>query len=525
MKRQTIILGTGLSLIMALMPAPARALTDEEVFRDFRFNFVNPGARSLGLGGAFIAAADDATAAQANPAALHYVYRQELFLEYRAVRPDTQAFTPSAPIGGVTNLDPFGSSNNPDPFFLELQSVNNREDRSFPSFASYAVPFNLGQRRARVAVSRQVVLDVENTLSDGQEETSLRFATNEFPLWVNDGNLDCAEAEIGTLQFYSVCNTVSGGLDAELVHYNVSVSYSFLDDFSLGVTATLATLDMTSEVLNVAEDPRGVLGSVNPRVDIGGGVLSPLQTRTSIDDSDSAFTYSIGLHWHPDKVFPTGISPIKFGLVYRKGAELEVEETKTELDAATGQFVVDSTTPPFGNTLREPDRFGLGISYDLGQHWTFALDGERIQYSDLLENYRSGINFFTSANIADSFPDVTFSDLKFDVDDATVVHAGAEFFARSQGGWGFAVRAGYFNAPDNRIRLEQVTSTNADPVVKARIEAAFRDVFRGGEDDNHVTAGLSLNTPGGFQLQIAGDFSDAGNEFLASTIFRFGKTQ
>nr|HRC87947.1 UPF0164 family protein [Thermoanaerobaculia bacterium] len=36
----------------------------------FKFNLSTPGARSLGLGGAFLALADDATAAYSNPAGL-----------------------------------------------------------------------------------------------------------------------------------------------------------------------------------------------------------------------------------------------------------------------------------------------------------------------------------------------------------------------------------------------------------------------------------------------------------------------
>ena len=40
-----------------------------------QFSFSNPGARSLGLGGAFVALADDATAAWANPAGLVQITR------------------------------------------------------------------------------------------------------------------------------------------------------------------------------------------------------------------------------------------------------------------------------------------------------------------------------------------------------------------------------------------------------------------------------------------------------------------
>ncbi len=46
--------------------------------------FTNPGARSIGLGGAFAAIADDATAAFANPAGLVQILRPEISIELRA---------------------------------------------------------------------------------------------------------------------------------------------------------------------------------------------------------------------------------------------------------------------------------------------------------------------------------------------------------------------------------------------------------------------------------------------------------
>ena len=51
-------------VVMAVSISAASALTDEEVFRNIRLNFINPGARSLALGGAFISLADDATASR-----------------------------------------------------------------------------------------------------------------------------------------------------------------------------------------------------------------------------------------------------------------------------------------------------------------------------------------------------------------------------------------------------------------------------------------------------------------------------
>ncbi|MDH3546177.1 MAG: hypothetical protein OEN22_03720, partial [Gammaproteobacteria bacterium] len=49
-----------------------------------QFSFSNPGARSMGFGGAFVALADDATAAFANPAGLVQITRAEISLEGRS---------------------------------------------------------------------------------------------------------------------------------------------------------------------------------------------------------------------------------------------------------------------------------------------------------------------------------------------------------------------------------------------------------------------------------------------------------
>ena len=61
-------------------------LTNSETFSGFQFNFNNPGARALGMGGAFVAVADDATAVVANPAGLTILQRPEISAEYKFTR-------------------------------------------------------------------------------------------------------------------------------------------------------------------------------------------------------------------------------------------------------------------------------------------------------------------------------------------------------------------------------------------------------------------------------------------------------
>src|SRR5204863_6634438 len=73
-----------LFILIALVALPAAAQnTDIESLSGLQFNFGNPGARSLGMGGAFLGLADDASAAEANPAGLTILRKREVTLEVR----------------------------------------------------------------------------------------------------------------------------------------------------------------------------------------------------------------------------------------------------------------------------------------------------------------------------------------------------------------------------------------------------------------------------------------------------------
>ena len=84
-------------LVSFLFPAfgEAGGLSNAETFGGFEFNFNNPGARSLALGGAFIGLADDATAAVANPAGLVILQRPELSgeVKFTQLTNNIKAFT------------------------------------------------------------------------------------------------------------------------------------------------------------------------------------------------------------------------------------------------------------------------------------------------------------------------------------------------------------------------------------------------------------------------------------------------
>src|SRR5688500_3447459 len=69
--------------VVAVGALTASAQTSDEINGGIQFDFSLPGARSLAMGGAFVALADDATAGYSNPAGLTTLSRPEVSLEGR----------------------------------------------------------------------------------------------------------------------------------------------------------------------------------------------------------------------------------------------------------------------------------------------------------------------------------------------------------------------------------------------------------------------------------------------------------
>ena len=71
-------------MLLVELVAPAGVSAQEmDAVVPLQFSFSDPGARSIGFGGAFVALADDATAAFANPAGLVQLLRPEVSIEGR----------------------------------------------------------------------------------------------------------------------------------------------------------------------------------------------------------------------------------------------------------------------------------------------------------------------------------------------------------------------------------------------------------------------------------------------------------
>jgi len=240
----------GLVLVVgaALTASSASAQTTADINSGLQFNFTPPGAKSLGLGGAFSGVADDATAVFANPAGLTSLSRPEASLEGRSSR-----YTNVFPSGGgereissTTNALAFGSVVFPVQDFSFAAYYHNAAD-FHPRFD--AIEFNTA---SGILVPRRIgSLDLE-LKSAGvaaayriAESLSLGFAVTNFQYEVRsctqvnaDRAANCVDRpgrDSATQEFHGKENRWGGtaGLKWEAGDWSAGLVYRKLPKFEL----------------------------------------------------------------------------------------------------------------------------------------------------------------------------------------------------------------------------------------------------------------------------------------------------
>lgn len=123
----------------ALAAGPAHGQAIQNIVLRNSFNPLGAGARGLGMGGAFIAVADDGTAASFNPAGLAQLRRSEIAL----VGFGDELFST------VRVAGPGGQ-----------RTITDEARHGAPDFAGVAIPFDLGARNLTVQLSYQRAVDL-----------------------------------------------------------------------------------------------------------------------------------------------------------------------------------------------------------------------------------------------------------------------------------------------------------------------------------------------------------------------------
>lgn len=451
---------------LALAMPLAAQNSDIESMSGLQFNFGNPGARSLGMGGAFLGLADDASAAEANPAGLTILRKPEISLEARNYL-EQQVLTTSGTY--------------PD---LERTAFTHHSDRVVVSFASAVYPFKnnftLGfyfHEPLRNKGSGQVVPD-RNEFTG-----AIRTDVPGFFL-PRDGNApvsqeQCAELTV-TDPFACVGYTVNPFLTAVDVQqrtFGLAGAWKF-KKLSVGGAVRMQTFRESAFTYRVTPtfDFNSIAVQATADVVDGEPVIK--------DEKD--VTFSLGLKYEfNDK--------ISVGGVYKLGPEFVAPTLIANADTDF-EFVKLADT-----TFHVPDVAGVGVSVRPIPILTINFDAVRVSYSNLVDDFVA-----TNANVREA-------EGAFEAKDVIELHLGAEYFFANLK-IPLALRAGYWRDPAHSIEWRG-TLDQPDFVAEAIL-------FPKGEDQNHFSIGAGLAWPR-FQIDAAYDTGDRFKVGSISMVTRF----
>jgi long-subunit fatty acid transport protein len=455
--------------VWALAAVVASAQTNQEVNSAYQFNFSNPGARSLAMGGSLTGLADDATAALTNPSGLLLLGAPEVSVEVRRFG-FSNLFVQGGNLGTATGI---GADTHTGITLGETDDA-----RSGPSFLSFTLP----RARWAIAAYRHELANFETEI-----QTDGAFLQSASAIGGNIARL----------------NPLHASLQLKVVNYGASAAFKVSEQVLVGGGLVLSQLDLSSRnerfcwtCLPVRFSAQG-----QPQLERPGELLgAPLATAENVqfverqegDGVKAAFNVGVTL-------MPT--THVGIGASYRRGAEFSVDleglrgpavqvvpfqSGSIDAQRNTGTFKVPDVAA-VGFVVRPP----LGASSHVLR---LAAEVRRVMYSDLVKNF-----------IVTTDPSEVQAS-NFTVDDGTELRMGGEYLIPGQ--VTIALRGGTWLDPDHRIRYDGASGTRAALI------------FRAGDDEWHYTGGGGI-TYKSLQIDIGFDRSERVTTTAGSVIVRF----
>jgi long-subunit fatty acid transport protein len=457
-----------LFILIALITVPAVAQnTDIESLSGLQFNFGNPGARSLGMGGAFLGLADDASAAEANPAGLTILRKPEISVEGRNFE-EQQLFSTSGTFPNIARSAFTHYSQRVDLTFASVViPVKNR----FTFGAYYHEPLRNEGAGQVVPIRNQFTGEVTTDVPDFFF-LPLKNAVTDETGCIAERN--ATKNPLACLQY-----TILPFLSAlKVQERTVGVSGAFqVGKFSFGATARYQRFNETAFTFRVTPTFDFSSISVQATSDIRGN------NDEAKDVHDT--TFAGGVKWAPNDKF-------SIGAVYKQGAKFKAP-TFAANENTDFKFVKAADT-----IFHIPDVYGAGISVRPIPVLTVNFDAVHVTYSNLVDN-------FVSIN-----EDVRKLDKAYQASDVTELHLGAEYFFTTK--LPLAIRAGVWRDPSHSVEFRG--PTNSPSAVASAI------LYPKGDSSTHVSAGVGLAWPR-FQIDAAYDRSPHFRVGSISAVTRF----
>lgn len=308
------------------------AQSDIEANAAVQFNFSIPGARSLAMGGAFIASADDATAAYSNPAGLLRLTKPEVSLEARRWNYEV----PFAARGRASGT----------PTGIGVDTINGVQ---------------LGTAKSEV---------------EGMSFASVVFPRPKWVAALSYNQLANFHSDFRTAGIFAGNDRdevrrrpVISTYDLDVSQLGLSFAYKWKNGVALGVTVSANELELDS--FTQRYQPRSFRSEFDPALDF------PINFQRQ-DAKDQALGGSVGLRWDSS-------DRLSVGMVYRHSPRFDLQFVTSTLSPGI-------PIPPREEAIEKgsfdlPDTAGIGIAYHPGQRWTLSLDYQKVYYTDFLEGF------------------------------------------------------------------------------------------------------------------------------------------
>jgi hypothetical protein len=372
-RRRFFAIGVTVASLALVPPAAAQSTAQFPV----QFNFLTPGARSMAMGGAFIGAADDATAAFSNPAGLAFFGTVQVTFEGRGTRFETPFLAGGRVSGQTTGI---GLDTIPGPVYEHDYDGHVR-----PSFAAVVIPFG---GRSSFTAYRHELADIAN-----QFYSRGAFQRASFFGIVDDGNRD---------------TPLGGRRSIRIATYGGAVGRSFKGErLALGGGLSVSTFRVDSRFARFGF-VSSIFGPDDPTI----------VSATAVQTGDgAAVSGNVGAIWRSSG------NRVSIGAVYRRGPSF----TFTQNDRVPA---ADFSSTRVGR-FKVPDVYAAGVAWATSERLRVLFDYDRVQYSQVKADF---IDFQAIASGRSSRLSVADADeVHGGVEYRTVVHGRP--FAWRTGAW------------------------------------------------------------------------------------------
>jgi long-subunit fatty acid transport protein len=468
--------------LAALAAPPASAQLDSALLSKLRFNLTNPGGKSLAMGGAFSAIADDATAALANPAGLGLISSIEVAVSGKRVD-ETLALPTARSTATGSLLAPYPP--------VTTSAVGIDTSTSGVEFAGVVVPIS---RRLVAAFTYAENLRFEGDAGPGGYQY-LELRDNRSPTETTRRDYLYEYREFGSAK-------LSNRLLAASLAFRVTEGFRI----GGGVTLNRASFDLDGD----AGGPHRIVSQ---------SYLSPTAQQT--------LTTTMGVQ---------GLGGTQVGVVAGVHADLIADGSLTFgadyrwTQAAEGTLVVGGYIPTAlaGQTARSfkfrvPSDASVGLAAHPMPGLTIAAEVQWVKYGEIFDRSLPVVSY--QGLLSTGFPlvDPILADIS-PAPNVFVPRLGFEYVAGGQD-VRLAFRVGYHREPAHGVKAslaaKEPSTGQPYPITDPPFSDAVAAVFDGGRADDRFTGGLGLTLARSLSVDFGFDVGRDSRQLAVSVFYRF----